>query len=115
MSLESEPTLAAVNTVDRTAAGPAPLSPGTPQPNHWFARGGCRGERRARHTRVRGSGEAPHQGVPAGPQPRSGGTEHQLRTENRLPTINQLVRKGRQDKVTKTKTPALKGSPQRRG
>jgi len=32
-----------------------------------------------------------------------------------VPTINQLVRKGRQDKVTKTKTPALKGSPQRRG
>ena len=33
----------------------------------------------------------------------------------RLPTINQLVRKGRQDKATKAKTPALKGSPQRRG
>ena len=32
-----------------------------------------------------------------------------------MPTINQLVRKGRQDKVTKTRTPALKGSPQRRG
>jgi small subunit ribosomal protein S12 len=32
-----------------------------------------------------------------------------------VPTINQLVRKGRQDKVTKTNTPALKGSPQRRG
>ena len=32
-----------------------------------------------------------------------------------MPTINQLVRKGRHDKVTKTKTPALKGSPQRRG
>src|SRR5437868_4004266 len=32
-----------------------------------------------------------------------------------VPTIQQLVRKGRQDKVTKTKTPALKGSPQRRG
>src|SRR5665647_3677394 len=32
-----------------------------------------------------------------------------------VPTINQLVRKGRHDKVTKTKTPALKGSPQRRG
>ena len=32
-----------------------------------------------------------------------------------MPTIQQLVRKGRQDKVTKTKTPALKGSPQRRG
>ncbi|MGS2643368.1 MULTISPECIES: hypothetical protein [unclassified Streptosporangium] len=32
-----------------------------------------------------------------------------------MPTIQQLVRKGRQDKVTKTKTPALKASPQRRG
>ena len=32
-----------------------------------------------------------------------------------MPTINQLVRKGRQDKIAKTKTPALKGSPQRRG
>ena len=33
----------------------------------------------------------------------------------RVPTIAQLVRKGRQDKVSKTKTPALKGAPQRRG
>ena len=32
-----------------------------------------------------------------------------------VPTINQLVRKGRQTKVAKTSTPALKGSPQRRG
>jgi small subunit ribosomal protein S12 len=32
-----------------------------------------------------------------------------------MPTIQQLVRKGRADKVEKTKTPALKGSPQRRG
>ena len=32
-----------------------------------------------------------------------------------MPTIQQLVRKGRQDKVGKTKTPALQGSPQRRG
>ncbi|HUC23518.1 MAG TPA: hypothetical protein VMA73_12485, partial [Streptosporangiaceae bacterium] len=28
-----------------------------------------------------------------------------------LPTIQQLVRKGRQDKVAKNKTPALQGSP----
>ena len=33
----------------------------------------------------------------------------------RVPTIAQLVRKGRQAKSTKTKTPALKGAPQRRG
>jgi len=32
-----------------------------------------------------------------------------------VPTIQQLVRKGRQDKVEKNKTPALEGSPQRRG
>ena len=32
-----------------------------------------------------------------------------------MPTIQQLVRKGREDKIGKTKTPALKGSPQRRG
>ena len=32
-----------------------------------------------------------------------------------MPTTSQLVRKGRQDKVSKNKTPALKGSPQRRG
>ena len=32
-----------------------------------------------------------------------------------MPTIQQLVRKGRQDKVSKNKTPALKQSPQRRG
>ena len=32
-----------------------------------------------------------------------------------MPTIAQLVRKGRQDKISKTKTPALKGAPQRRG
>jgi small subunit ribosomal protein S12 len=35
--------------------------------------------------------------------------------EYSVPTIQQPVRKGRQDKVSKTKTPALKGSPQRRG
>jgi len=32
-----------------------------------------------------------------------------------VPTISQLVRTGRQAKVSKTKTPALKGAPQRRG
>ena len=32
-----------------------------------------------------------------------------------MPTIQQLVRKGRTSKVGKSKTPALKGSPQRRG
>ena len=32
-----------------------------------------------------------------------------------MPTIQQLVRKGRQTPKKKTKSPALKGSPQRRG
>ena len=32
-----------------------------------------------------------------------------------MPTIQQLVRQGRTTKFSKTKTPALKGSPQRRG
>jgi small subunit ribosomal protein S12 len=32
-----------------------------------------------------------------------------------VPTINQLVRKGRSEKPSKTKSPALKQSPQRRG
>ncbi|HVC23136.1 MAG TPA: 30S ribosomal protein S12 [Candidatus Dormibacteraeota bacterium] len=32
-----------------------------------------------------------------------------------MPTIQQLVRKGRQPVTKKTKSPALKGSPQRRG
>ena len=32
-----------------------------------------------------------------------------------MPTIQQLVRKGRSPKVTKTKAPALKSNPQQRG
>lgn len=32
-----------------------------------------------------------------------------------MPTINQLVRKGREKETKKKKTPALQGSPQRRG
>ena len=32
-----------------------------------------------------------------------------------MPTINQLVRKGRSQAVDKSKTPALKGNPQKRG
>jgi small subunit ribosomal protein S12 len=36
-------------------------------------------------------------------------------TKARVPTIAQLVRNGRQTKQSKTKTPALRGAPQRRG
>jgi small subunit ribosomal protein S12 len=32
-----------------------------------------------------------------------------------VPTVNQLVRKGRKTPVAKTKTPALRGAPQKRG
>ena len=32
-----------------------------------------------------------------------------------MPTVNQLVRKGRKDPKTKMKTPALRGAPQKRG
>ncbi len=32
-----------------------------------------------------------------------------------MPTINQLVRQGRKKKASKTNTPALQGSPQKRG
>jgi small subunit ribosomal protein S12 len=32
-----------------------------------------------------------------------------------MPTINQLVRQGRQAEVTKSKSPAMQNSPQRRG
>lgn len=32
-----------------------------------------------------------------------------------MPTINQLVRKGRKAKAAKSSTPALKGNPQKRG
>ncbi|HOJ62889.1 MAG TPA: 30S ribosomal protein S12 [Spirochaetota bacterium] len=32
-----------------------------------------------------------------------------------MPTINQLIRKGRKKSKSKTKSPALKGCPQRRG
>ncbi|MBC7294584.1 MAG: 30S ribosomal protein S12 [Thermoleophilia bacterium] len=32
-----------------------------------------------------------------------------------MPTINQLIRKGRQQQSKRTKTPALRGAPQKRG
>merc|ERR1712110_273689 len=35
--------------------------------------------------------------------------------EHRMPTINQLIRKGRYKKIRKNDTPHLKKSPQRRG
>src|SRR5262245_58276983 len=65
------------------------------------------------HTADRSGATRPTSGYGEG-----GATRPQQRTreESRsMPTIQQLVRKGRQDKVAKQKTAALKGSPQRRG
>jgi len=45
---------------------------------------------------------------------RSGAPKINERGEQ-VPTIQQLVRKGRSPKVTKTKAPALKANPQQRG
>jgi small subunit ribosomal protein S12 len=43
-------------------------------------------------------------------------TTSDCRTEGKpMPTVNQLIRKGRTSKREKTKTPALQGAPQRRG
>src|SRR3954469_889899 len=68
------------------------------------ARGGARA---GRHARPRGWAERD--------ELNSGDTQERTTGVRRVPTISQLVRKGRQDKIGKTKTPALKGSPQRRG
>jgi small subunit ribosomal protein S12 len=38
-----------------------------------------------------------------------------VRLKEFMPTVNQLVRKGRKSGVEKSSTPALKGAPQRRG
>ena len=45
----------------------------------------------------------------------SGHSSVQYRRRTGLPTINQLVRKGREQAIDKKKTPALKGNPQKRG
>ena len=84
------------------------------------AGGKCRGERHDREPSTHpNAGVGGRPGVDTTKESRTGSGRRdkttKRRTENRLPTINQLVRKGRQDKVGKTKTPALKGSPQRRG
>jgi small subunit ribosomal protein S12 len=40
---------------------------------------------------------------------------HETKRKIRMPTINQLVRKGREPAVSKSKVPALQQSPQKRG
>jgi small subunit ribosomal protein S12 len=64
---------------------------------------------------------APHEHIPHDDHPKTREPNGERRSPTHehdgdaVPTIQQLVRKGRADKVDKTKTPALKGSPQRRG
>ena len=48
-------------------------------------------------------------------QPDLTNAEDEIERKPVMPTIQQLVRKGRRDKIAKVKTAALKGSPQRRG
>jgi small subunit ribosomal protein S12 len=61
------------------------------------------------------AGEVTGRGPRRRRQHQYGTAERPKGDKNPVPTIQQLVRKGRQAKTTKTKTPALKGSPQRRG
>ncbi len=61
------------------------------------------------------SSPAPHQTSTIIVLGKAPGTEERPKGNHRVPTIQQLVRNGRRDKASKTKTPALKGSPQRRG
>jgi small subunit ribosomal protein S12 len=79
-----------------------------------------------RHARPRGSGERPAGTTATADRPQTNcatrlieqhGTavDRPKGANDPVPTIQQLVRKGRQAKTSKTKTPALKGSPQRRG
>ena len=84
---------------------------------------------RAESTSQEGADGPPRRNRPAGPAPQhprsearatepdvavdDGDTEYQGVIT--LPTVNQLLRKGRAKLSKKNKTPALKGSPQRRG
>jgi small subunit ribosomal protein S12 len=64
---------------------------------------------------IRQSAGARHRNEPSETSTEPVPTRREGRSQQRMPTIQQLVRKGRTDKIGKTKTPALKGSPQRRG
>jgi small subunit ribosomal protein S12 len=82
-------------------AAPQALLAGNPRPayNHWlFAWAIHRGQA---------------QGVPVQQAAAGFGALHQH--ESSMPTINQLVRQGRETETVKSKSPALQGGPQRRG
>ena len=49
------------------------------------------------------------------PEPFAGISSCRARKKAHVPTINQLVRKGRSPKVSRNSTPALRGAPQKRG
>src|SRR6478752_5874037 len=105
----SRPLLADVTSL-RSRAHLPPGNPSCRPPSGSREGGECRGKHRRRHARPRGSRRR------TAKESSSRTTDNEQRYGvTRLPTINQLVRKGRQDKATKAKTPALKGSPQRRG
>ncbi|MGE3662647.1 MAG: hypothetical protein AB7G09_15260, partial [Pseudonocardia sp.] len=77
---------------------------------------GCRGGQHDRDTPDLGDGRpGARAGRPARPHERqdisrtSNSSTPTGRSTRSMPTIQQLVRKGRQDKVAKTKTAALKG------
>jgi small subunit ribosomal protein S12 len=53
--------------------------------------------------------------VPAALPGQRGGAKFDQFQEYTMPTINQLVRKGRESETTKSKSPALQNCPQRRG
>jgi small subunit ribosomal protein S12 len=59
----------------------------------------------------RGEDFAEAWGVPAA----QAGAHRNQEDRERMPTINQLVRKGRKRLIKKTKAPALRGNPQLRG
>jgi len=58
-----------------------------------------------------GTPQAGAAGRPAAPPDTARDSITKRKENHAVPTIQQLVRKGRQDKVSKNKTPALKGSP----
>jgi small subunit ribosomal protein S12 len=53
--------------------------------------------------------------VPSGPPTVAARKQKFPVPRREVPTVNQLVRKGRQSSKSKTKSPALRGAPQKRG
>src|SRR5699024_8498549 len=80
--------------------------------HHGGPDGKCRGEQRVRPSDLEVGQAQPKERKPR----REPGERGRPTTDgDSVPTINQLVRKGRSDKAKKSDSPALKGNPQRRG